>query len=114
VSFQKELEHLISREEPRSAILSSAVGTDVPSLHTFLEILSGNDLEYDSDDIDCYAPPRMCYHIDGEVLVKEAPGLTPSDPSPRSRAAFLQEKEDRLWARQVDLEAAEAELECQR
>ena len=52
-------------------------GTDVPSLCTFLEILLGNGLEYDSDDIDCYAPPRMCYHIDGEVLVEEAPRLTP-------------------------------------
>ena len=49
---------------------------------TILEIFSGNDPEYDSDDINCYAPPRMCYHIDGEVLVEEAPGLTPPDQSP--------------------------------
>jgi hypothetical protein len=27
---------------------------------------------------------------------------------------YLQEEEDHLWARQVDLEAAEAELKCQR
>jgi hypothetical protein len=63
VSFQLELEHLISHEAPQRAILSDATGTDIPSLHTFLEILSGNSLEYDSDDIDCYTPPCMCYHI---------------------------------------------------
>ena len=40
-SFQLELEHLVSHEAPRSVILSSAVGTDVPSLRTFLEILIG-------------------------------------------------------------------------
>jgi hypothetical protein len=38
-SLQLELEYLISREAPRSTILSSVVGTDVPSLCTFLEIL---------------------------------------------------------------------------
>jgi hypothetical protein len=56
----------------------------------------------------------MYYHIDNEVQPKEAPGLTPSDQSPRSHAANLQEKVNRLRARQVDLEAAEAELERQR
>jgi hypothetical protein len=78
-SFQIELEHLISREVPRSPILSDAVGTDVLSLHTFLEILLGNDSEYDSDDIDYNAPPHICYHIDGEVLPEEAPELMPPD-----------------------------------
>jgi hypothetical protein len=72
------LEHLISREAPRGAILSDAAGTDVLSLRTFLEILLGNDLEYDSNDIDYHAPPCMCYHIDCEVLPEEASGLTPS------------------------------------
>ena len=72
-----ELEHLISREAPWSAILSSVARTDVPLLRTFLEILSRDGPEYDSDDIDCYAPPRMCYHIDDEVLAKEAPRLMP-------------------------------------
>jgi hypothetical protein len=88
-SFQLELEHLISREASRSAILSGTVGTDVPLLCTFLEILSGNGLEYDSDDIDYNAPPRMCYHIDGEDLAEEAPELTPPDQSPRSHVAYL-------------------------
>jgi hypothetical protein len=74
-----ELEHLISCEALRSTILSSTVGTNVPLLHTFLEILSGNDSEYDSDDIDYNAPPHMCYHISGEVLPKVAPRLTPPD-----------------------------------
>ena len=78
-SFQMELEHLISHEAPRSTILSSVIGTDVPSLRTFLKILSGNDLEYDFDDIDCYALPRMCYHIDGEDPIEEVPVLTPPD-----------------------------------
>jgi hypothetical protein len=114
VSFQLELGHLISRDAPRSAILSSATGADVPSLRTFLEVLSGDGLEYDSDDIDCYAPPSMCYHIDDEVLAEEVPRLTPSDQSPHSRSAYLQEKYDRLRARQVDLETAKAELERQR
>jgi hypothetical protein len=44
-----------------------------------------------------------CYHIDGEVLAEEALRLMPLDQSPRS-----------LRARQVDLEATEAELERQR
>ena len=56
----------------------------------------------------------MCYHIDSEVLTDEAPKLTPPDQSPRSRAAYLQEKADRLRPWQVDLEATEAELEHQR
>jgi hypothetical protein len=86
-------------------------GTDVPSLRTFLEILSGNGLEY---DIDYNTPPCMCYHIDGEVLPDEAPRLTPPDQSPHSHMAYLQEKADRLQARQVNLEAAKVELKHQR
>ena len=113
-SFQLELEHLISSEASRSAILSSAAGADVPSLRTFLEILSGNGPEYDSDDIDYNALPCMCYHIDGEVLAEEASELTPSDRSPHSHANYLWEKAVRLQAQQVDLEAVEAELERQR
>ena len=50
-----------------------------PSLRSFLEVLTGNALEYDSDGIDCYALPHMCFHIDGEDAAKEAPELTPSD-----------------------------------
>ena len=56
-----ELEHLISHEALRSAILS------------------GNDSEYDSDDIDYNTPLHMCYQINGEVLPEEAPRLTPLD-----------------------------------
>jgi hypothetical protein len=84
-----ELEHLISREAPQSTILSGTAETDVPSLGTFLEIHSGCDSEYDSNDVDYSAPPCMCYHIDGEVLVEEVPRLMPPDQSPRSRAAYL-------------------------
>ena len=76
-SFQMEQEHLISREASRSAILSGAAGTDVPSLCAFLEILSWNDSEYESNDINYHAPPRICYHINGEVLLEEAPRLMP-------------------------------------
>ena len=83
-------------------------------MRTFLEILSGNSLEYDSDDIDCYAPPRMCYHIDGEVPANEAPKVMPPDQSPRSHVNYLQEKAARLQARRVDLEATKAKLERQR
>ena len=68
-----ELEHLISHKAPWSAILSGMAGTDVPSNRTFLEILLGNDLEYDSNDIDYNTLPCMCYHIDGEDLAEEAP-----------------------------------------
>ena len=64
-------------------------GTDVPPLHTLLEILSRNNLEYDSNDIDCYALSRMCYHIDGEVSSKVSPEFTPLDQSPRNHAAYL-------------------------
>jgi hypothetical protein len=59
------------------------VGADVPSLRTFFEI-------------DHYAPSCMCYHIDGEVPLEEAPKLTPLDQSPYSHAIYLQEKADRL------------------
>ena len=75
-SFQMELEHLVVREAPQSPILSGAAGTDIPSLRTILEILSGNGLEYDSDNIDYYTTPSMCYHIDSEVLAEVVPGLT--------------------------------------
>ena len=88
-SFQMELEHLISRAAPWSTILSSMVGTNVPLLCTFLKILSGNDPEYDSNDIDCYTLTRMCNHINGEVLSEELSGLTPPDQSPRSHVAYL-------------------------
>jgi len=107
-----KLELLFSREAPWSAMLFGAARTDVPSLCTFLEILSGNGPEYDSDDIEYNTPPCMCYHIDGKDHAKEAPGLMSPNQSPRSRVAYLQEKADRLRARKVDLEAAEAELEC--
>ena len=65
------------------------MGTDVPSLRTFLEILSGNGPEYNSDNIDYNTPPCMCYHIDGDILSKEALGLMPSDQSPHSCMAYL-------------------------
>jgi hypothetical protein len=52
------------------------VGTDVPSLYAFLEILLGKGPKYDSDDIDYNDPSRMCYHIDGEVQPEEVPRLT--------------------------------------
>ena len=84
---------------PWRTIISGVVGTNVPSLRTFLEILLGNGLEYDSDDINCDAPPSMCYHIDGKDPIEEAPRLTPPDQSPRSHAAYLQEKADHLRAR---------------
>jgi hypothetical protein len=108
------LEQLVSHEVPRSAILSGTMGADIPLLRTFLEILLGNDLEYDSNDIDCYAPSCMCYHINGEVPAEEAPELTPPDLSPRSHVNYLQEKANRLRARQEDLEATEAELRHQK
>ena len=78
-SFQLELEHLISREAPRSIILSGTAGTDVPSLRAFLEVLSGNGPEYDFDDIDYDAPPHMCYHVNVDDLAEEVPRLTPLD-----------------------------------
>jgi hypothetical protein len=53
------------------------MGTNIPSLRAFLEILSGNNLEYDSDDIDYNDPPRMSYHINGKVQPEEAPELRP-------------------------------------
>jgi hypothetical protein len=76
-SFQLELEHLISLEVPRSTILSGVAWTNVPSLRAFLEILLGNNPEYDSNDIDYNDPSCMCYHIDSEIQPKEALRLTP-------------------------------------
>ena len=96
-AFQLELEHLVSREAPRSTILSSAVEADVPSLCTFLEILLGNDPEYGFDDIDCYALPNMCYHIDGKDRAEEALELMSLDQSPYSRTSYLLEKAACLW-----------------
>jgi len=81
--------HLVSHEAPRSAILSDTARADVPSLCTFLEVLSGNGLEYDSNDIDCYTLPHMCYHINSEVLTEEAPELTPPDQSAHSHTNYL-------------------------
>ena len=65
------------------------MGTDVPSLCSFLKILLGSNLELDSDDVDYNTPPRMCYRIDDEVLAEEVPGLMLSDQSPRSHVAYL-------------------------
>ena len=76
-SFQLELERLVNHEMPRSVVLSDATGANVPSLRTFLKILLGTDLQYDSDDIDWYAPPCMCYHINIEVPTEEPPELMP-------------------------------------
>jgi hypothetical protein len=84
---------------PRSTILSGAAGADVPSLGTILKILLGNGLVYNSDDIDYYTPPCMCYYIDGEVLPGEVLELMSPDQSPRSHAIHLQENADRLRAR---------------
>jgi hypothetical protein len=84
-SFQLELEHIVSREAPQSTILYGVVRTNVPSLCAFLEILLGNDPEYDSDDLDCYASPRLCFHIDDKNLVDDAPELMALDQSPSSR-----------------------------
>ena len=83
------LEHLISHEAPRNIILSGVVGTDVPSLHAFLEVLSRDGPEYDYDDINYDAPSRMFYHMDIDDLAEEAPKLTPPDQSPHSRTASL-------------------------
>jgi hypothetical protein len=74
---------------PQSTILSGVARTNVPSLHAFLEILSGNNPKYESDDIDYNDPPCMCYHIYGEVQPKETPELIPSDQSPHSHAVYL-------------------------
>ena len=90
------------------------MGTDVPSLHTFLEILSRNGPEYDSNDIDCYSLSCECFHIDGEILIDEAPKLTSLDLSPCSHAKYLHEKAMCLQDQQADLEAIKAELEWQR
>ena len=62
---------------PRSAIRSGTVGTNVSSLRTFLEVLSGNGPKYDFDDINYNTLPRMCFHIDDEDPIEEAPELTP-------------------------------------
>ena len=93
------MEHLANCEAPWRAILFDNTGADVPSLRTFLEILSRKGPEYDSDDIDCYTMPCMCYHIDSEAQPEEALRLTPPDQRPHSRAPYLQEKADRLRAR---------------
>ena len=52
-------------------------------------ILSENGPKCNSDDINHYATPRMCYHINGEVPPKEAPKLTLPDQSPHSRTIYL-------------------------
>lgn len=113
-SFQMELEHLIVREAAQSPILSSAAGTNVPSLRAFLESLSGEGPKYDSDSISFDASSCMFYHINGENDTDETARLTPPDlsPSPCHVAHLLEKDHLRSWQR--DLEAADAELECQR
>jgi hypothetical protein len=69
-----ELEHLIRNEAPLCTILFGATGTDVPSLRTFLEILLGNSLKYDSDDIDCYVPPACATTSMVRFLPRRHPG----------------------------------------
>jgi hypothetical protein len=59
-------------------------------------MLLGDDLEYDSDDIGCYAPPCMSYHIDDEDPIEEAPELTLLDQSPLSRMNYHREKATHL------------------
>jgi hypothetical protein len=83
-------------------------------LCAFLEFLLGNGPEYDFDDIDCYSLSRMCFHIDGDGPVDNAPELMPLDQSPRSHVNYLWEKVACLHAWQVYLEAVKAELERQR
>jgi len=109
-TFQLKLEHLVGREAPRGVILSGAVGTDVPSLRNFLEVLSRYGLEYDSDNVDYFSPSRECFFINDRAAAVDAPDLTPPDLSPTSHAAYLNEKDARLQSWQVDLDATEADL----
>jgi hypothetical protein len=67
-------------------------GADVPSLCTFLEILLGNSLEYNSDDIGYYAPPRMRYYTNDEVSTGKVTKLTPPDQSPYSPIGYPREE----------------------
>jgi hypothetical protein len=39
----------------------------------------GNEPKYDFNNIDYDAPPRMCYHIDGDDLAEEVPEPMPLD-----------------------------------
>jgi hypothetical protein len=63
---------------------------------SFLVILSGNGIEYDSNDLDYYALSHMCFHIDGNNPIDDAPELTSSNQSPCNRANYLHEKAARL------------------
>jgi hypothetical protein len=72
-SFQMELEHLISCEVPHNTILFGSAGTDIPSLRFFLEILSREGSDYDSNNIDHYASPRACFHTDSEAPYEGMP-----------------------------------------
>jgi hypothetical protein len=51
------------------------VGTNVPSLRTFFEILSGNYTVYDSDNIDYHSPCHLCFHINGDGPIDNPPKL---------------------------------------
>lgn len=91
-SFPLELEHLISQQAPQGAILSVAAGADVPTPCTFFQILFGNGLEYDSDDVDYYSLSYMCFHIDGDNPTDDAAELTLPDQSPRSHTDYTFER----------------------
>ena len=64
-------------------ILSDAAGADIPSPRTFLEILSGNGPEYDSNNIDCYGELRSLDRaalMSGELqALPPLPGLLGAD-----------------------------------
>lgn len=48
---------------PCGVILLGTAGTNVPSLHNFLEILSGNGPEYASNNTGYFSPSCECYFI---------------------------------------------------
>ena len=91
-------EHLINREALWSIILFGVAGTDVPSLHAFLEVISENGQEYDSDHAGNYSPLHECFLISDEHATDTASKLMPLDMSLTMSVAYLKEKVERLKA----------------
>ena len=69
-------------------------GTNVPSLHSFLEILSRFGHEYYSDETGDFLLSRECFFVGDGTLQLTLPELMPLDLSPTSCIAYLKDKEE--------------------
>lgn len=83
-------------------------------LRTFLEIFSGVDREYDSDEANGYFSEHECFYHHGEQPLNDEPKATPPDLTPTWHAVYLPKKAEHLKERQANLEAECIQLELRK